>query len=105
MEYLTKLLSSILRETADKLDGGNSNLTQEQLMETIEILSKSDNTQVLSKVEACRFMNMSRSTFDANVRLGIIPEGKKQVGLKELTWKKLDLELAKYKIDNGEYSI
>ena len=105
MDSLIKLLSSELRKLADKLDAGNSNLTQEQLLESLELLSAGDKTQVLSKIEACKFMNMSRSTFDAYIKLGLIPEGKKQVGLKELTWKKLDLEITKIQIDNYKTDI
>lgn len=100
MDFLTKLLSSQLRNIADKLDAGNSNLSEEDLIKSLEILSQGDKTQVMSKEEACKLMRMSRSTFDSYVQLGLIPKGKKQVGLKELTWNKMELEIAKHEIES-----
>ena len=35
---------------------------------------------------------MSRATFDNLVREGVIPKGQKQVGFKELFWRKGDLK-------------
>lgn len=98
MDFLLKTLSDYLRQTADKIDAGHSKLTQDQLIQSLEILSQNDQTAILSKIEACKYMNMGRSTFDAWVSLGVIPKGRKQVGLKELTWTKLDLDIAKEEI-------
>ena len=99
MESLSNVLADHLEEMADKLRNGNTEIDKDTMLDVFEILSVGDKTQLLSKVEACKFMTMSRSTFDTYVRLGLIPEGKKQVGLKELTWNKLELEVAKEKID------
>lgn len=100
MVQLTKLLSSELRNIADKIDAGNSIESEDSLISALECLAQSDKTQIMSKVEACKYMNMSRATFDAYIIIGLIPKGRKQVGLKELTWTKLDLDIAKYKIES-----
>jgi len=46
---------------------------------------------VLSKDEACSYLNLSRSRFDDLVREGKIPKGKKRQGFKELIWYKDEL--------------
>lgn len=46
----------------------------------------------MSKYEACLYLNMSRSTFDSNVKQGVIPKGKKRLGFKEIYWLKSDLD-------------
>jgi hypothetical protein len=44
---------------------------------------------------------MSRSTFDTYIRNGYIPKGKKQLGFKELSWNKYDLDIANNKITSS----
>lgn len=99
---LEKLISSQLREMADKLDAGHSTIDEDILLKSLDLLSEGDKTQLLSKELACRYMNMSRSSFDSYVRMGFIPEGRKQVGLKELTWNKLQLDAARARIQQGK---
>lgn len=100
MESLSNILADYLEEIADKLRKGTSEIDKDTMLDCFEILSVGDKTSLMSKEEACKYMTMSRSTFDTYVRLGLIPKGRKQVGLKELTWNKLELEIAKDKIDN-----
>lgn len=52
----------------------------------------------LSKEEACRYLNLSRSTFDTYIRNGWIPKGEKRLGFKELSWLESDLDIACEKI-------
>ena len=78
------LLKSILINIIDRIDSGNSNLTEDELEETIDYLNKLTNTEnKLSKYQSCKYLNISRSTFDNYVKEGKIPEGKKQQGFKE----------------------
>jgi predicted site-specific integrase-resolvase len=44
-----------------------------------------DREKRLSKYEACRYLNVSRATFDNYVREGKLPRGKHEVGFKELS--------------------
>lgn len=99
MEQLIKMLADVLENTADKLRQGTSTISKDELLDIMDILSEGDKTQLLSKEKACRFMQMSRASFDSYIRMGFIPKGKKQAGLKELTWSLLDLEKAKIELD------
>lgn len=45
----------------------------------------------LNKVEAYRFLNMSRVTFDRKVKLGELPKGRKIAGWKEQMWSRSEL--------------
>lgn len=77
-----KLLVKLMRKTADELEVGNSNLSEEEQIELISMFCH----KALSKDEACSFMNLRRSRFDDLVRLGKIPRGRKLRGRKELVW-------------------
>ena len=75
------------------IDSGNSNISEEESIEVAEFLHKiSDRTERLSKYKACEYLNVSRATFDNYVRAGKLPKGKKDVGYKELSWSKKDLD-------------
>lgn len=96
---LKKVLSETLRSLAAQVEEGCADeMTSEDLMEAVRVLSALDSTSRLSKEEACNFMKMSRSLFDSWVQLGTIPKGEKKLGFKELSWKKGDLIIAKEKI-------
>ena len=90
-----KLVVKYLRDTADKIDCGNSELNETEAMDILRVIAH----ESLSKEQACAFLNdYSRSRFDDLVREGIIPKGKKVTGYKELRWYKDDLEIALYKM-------
>lgn len=62
-------------------------------MKLIESLSSmADKNKRLSKYEACRYLNMSRATFDNYVREGKLPRGVKEPCFKELSWSRKDLD-------------
>lgn len=86
--FLRKAVTKVLRETADKIDSGNSELSEEQAMDIMSILAH----EVLSKDSACSYLNLSRSRFDDLVREGVVPKGKKRRGFKELIWYKDELQ-------------
>lgn len=46
----------------------------------------------LSKYAACKYLNVSRATFDNYVREGKLPRGKHEIGFKELSWSKKELD-------------
>lgn len=79
-----------MRTAADRIDAGNCELTEEEAMEIMSVLSH----QALSKDEACVYTGYKRSRFDDMVRLGIFPKGKKRKGRKELLWYKDELDEA-----------
>ena len=85
--FLKRVVTKLLRETADKIDSGNCELNEEQAMDIMSVLGH----EVLSKDEACNYLNLSRSRFDDLVREGKIPKGKKRRGFKELIFYKDEL--------------
>ena len=86
--FLKRAVTKLLRETADKIDSGNCELNEEQAMDIMSVLSH----EVLSKDEACSYLNLSRSRFDDLVREGKIPKGRKRRGFKELIFYKDELD-------------
>jgi len=84
---LIKLISNALRETADKLDSGNSNLSEDEQCELLAMLTHT----ALSAEEVCSYLNISRATLTNYIRDGIVPKGRKLRGRKELIWFKDEL--------------
>lgn len=89
-ETLKKLIVKILHDTANKIDAGNCELTEEEASNIMSVLSH----KVLSKEQACNYMHLSRSRFDDLVRLGLIPRGHKRQGFKELIYYQDELDAA-----------
>lgn len=85
--FLRKYAVKILREAADKIDAGTCELYEDQVMDIASAIGH----QVLSKDEACSYLNLSRSRFDDLVREGKIPRGRKRRGFKELCFYKDEL--------------
>lgn len=91
---LIKLLTKILRETADKLDAGNSELTEEESMDILSVLTH----KVLSKEQACDFVGLKPSQFNLLMASNKLPKGKKRKGFKELVWYEDELRDALTKV-------
>lgn len=83
----------MLRSIADKIDDGSISSNPEETMQVMETLKGFvDKEKRLSKYESCRYLNVSRATFDNYVRAGKLPRGKHEAGFKELSWSKKDLD-------------
>ena len=82
MKTIKNLITKLLRETADRIDAGTCELSDEEASDIVKVLSH----RALSKEQACGYLNCSRATFDNAVRDGLIPKGKKRRGFKELVW-------------------
>ena len=90
---MLKIIRELLLKIVDDIDSGNSNITEDQGIEVIKHLRElTDKKERLSKYQACQYLNISRATFDNYVREGKLPKGKKQIGFKELSWQKKDLD-------------
>ena len=86
------LIRSLLQKCIDRIDAGNSNLSAEEEIEIIELLKNYTNKdRKFSKYQACKYLNISRATFDKYIREDKIPKGKKEAGFKELFWKESEL--------------
>lgn len=90
MLSLKSLVVKYLRDTADKIDAGNSKLTESEAMDIMRVIAH----ESLSKEQACRHLNIRRSRFDDLVREGKIPKGRKVVGYTGLVWYKDELDIA-----------
>lgn len=82
MSSLKKLIVKLLRETVDKIDADNTELTEEEAIEIMSVLAH----RAMSKEQACSYLNLSRSRFDDLVREGKLPKGRKRRGFKELVF-------------------
>lgn len=92
---MLSIIKSLLLKFADDIDAGNSNMTYEEQCKVLSMLSNIANKdQRMSKTAACDYLGMSRATFDNYVRMGLLPKGRKDEGFKELSWSKIDLDIA-----------
>lgn len=90
---MLKVIRELLLKIVDNIDVGNSNITTSEAIEIAKVLSSyTDKTVRLSKYQACKYLNMSRASFDSYVRSGKLPRGVKEQGFKELFWTKKDLD-------------
>lgn len=90
-DFISKCVSKTLREVADKIDSGNCELSEEQAIDIMSVVGH----EVLSKDQACSYLNLSRSRFDDLVREGKLPKGRKRRGFKELFFYKDELSVMK----------
>lgn len=89
---MINLIRSLLQKCIDRIDAGNSNISADEEIEIIELLKKyTDKDRKFSKYQACKYLNMSRATFDKYIREGKLPKGKKEAGFKELFYMESDL--------------
>ena len=99
-----QLVRDLLAKIIEDIDAGNSNISDDQYDSIIEQISFFSNANTkYSKYQACKFLGISRATFDNKVREGLIPPGRKQQGFKEIFWLKKDLE--EYKRSNEKLNV
>jgi len=89
MHAIKRMIAKLLREVADKIDAGTCELSEQEAIEIMGAVAH----RVLSKDQACEFLNLRRSRFDDLVREGRIPKGRKRKGFKELIWYEDELRL------------
>lgn len=90
---MLKVIKELLLKIVDNIDSGNSNICEEDCVKIIDTLRKyTDKETELSKYQACKYLNISRSKFDTLVVMGKLPKGKKKQGFKELIWIKKELD-------------
>lgn len=90
---MMNMLKRYLYKIIDDIDSGNSNITEEEVLQicaTLKELTHKD--ERMSKYKAYTYLNVSRATFDNYVTQGLLPKGKKEAGYKELSWYKKDLD-------------
>jgi predicted DNA-binding transcriptional regulator AlpA len=85
---LNKLLSFHFRDIADKLDAGNTNVTEEEAINILHSIAHI----ALTKEEVCDKFKISRATFDRYVTNGYIPKGIKVKHKTSLIWYQDEVE-------------
>lgn len=86
-------IKGLLLKIVNDIDSGNSNLEEDEMIRiarTMREIAYKDKR--LSKYSACKYLNVSRATFDNYVREGKLPRGKHEMGFKELSWSESDLD-------------
>ena len=90
---MLRIIRNLLVKIIDDIDAGNSNMTEDEAIKLIDTLKELiDKEKRLSKYAACRYLNISRATFDNYVREGKLPRGKHEIGFKELSRSRKDLD-------------
>lgn len=90
---MLQVIKRLLLQIIENIDTGNSNITDKEAENLIAALKQyTDKEQRLSKYQACRYLNVSRATFDNYIKDGKLPKGSKTAGWKELSWNKKDLD-------------
>ena len=90
---MIQVIKKLLLDIIQNIDSGNSNISEGEALEIVDSLKRfTDKEKRLSKYAACEYLNVSRATFDNYVREGKLPRGKHEIGFKELSWSKKDLD-------------
>ena len=98
MNPLIRIIRDLLLLFVNRIDNGDCNITEDEVGELITVMRKyTDKDERMSKYQACKYLHISRATFDNYVSYGWIPKGTHQQGFKELYWLKKDLDEFKRK--------
>lgn len=99
---MLKVIKELLLKIIDSIDAGNSNITEKEAFEIIDIIKHyTDTTQYYNRTQAAKYLNCSVQSFDLYRKEGKIPEGIKQVGgVRQWTKQQLDEYITKYKVNN-----
>jgi hypothetical protein len=89
-----QLVAKYMREVADKIEVGTSEISESEAIEILRIVAH----ESMSKAQACQYLNMQPNRFDEYVRANRLPKGRKKTGFKEKTWYKDELDIAVSKI-------
>lgn len=92
-----KTMLNVIRNQLSRIigdiDNGNCDLSEDEMQAVIDDLRRYlREERIMSKYEACRYLGISRATFDRKVREGELPKGRKMAGFKELAWRKTDID-------------
>ena len=99
---MLKVIRDLLLKIVDSIDAGNSNISEKEAFEIIDIIKRyTDTTQYYNRTQAAKYLNCSVQSFDLYRKEGKIPEGVKQVGgVRQWTKQQLDEYITKYRVNN-----
>lgn len=97
----------MIKSLLDDIDAGNSNMTEDEMEETIEFIKDiSNRDKYYSREGSAKYLNMSIQNFDLLRKKGEIPEGIKRAGITNFLWSKkvLDKYIEEHKVKkSNEY--
>lgn len=99
---MLKVIRDLLLKIVDSIDAGNSNISEKEAFEIIDIIKRyTDTTQYYNRTQAAKYLNCSVQSFDLYRKEGKISEGNKQAGgVRQWTKQQLDEYITKYKVNN-----
>ena len=99
---MLKVIRDLLLKIVDSIDAGNSNISEKEAFEIIDIIKRyTDTTQYYNRTQAAKYLNCSVQSFDLYRKEGKISEGIKQAGgIRQWTKQQLDEYITKYKVNN-----
>ena len=96
---MINIIRNLLLKIIENIDAGNSNITEKEAFEIIDMLKHyTDTTQYYNRTQAAKYLNCSVQSFDLYRKEGKIPEGTKQAGgVRQWTKRELDSFIDKNK--------
>ena len=91
--YITAL-RAVLAESLDRIDAGNSNISEEHANVLIDLIGTINKPKKrISKAFACEhILHINSNKFNYLLSKGIIPPGKHTLGFHELSWSIADFD-------------
>lgn len=72
-----KIIRDLLVRIVEEIDAGNSNFTEDELLIATKVLQELARKDMpMSKYEACKYLNISRATFDIHIERHVPFKGK-----------------------------
>lgn len=87
MNTIQMLLVSELKHIIKSIENGSCSMTDVEMLDLFENIAN----VWMNKEECCKYLNMSRATFDRKIKSGDIPQGIKKLGYNELVWSRKDI--------------
>lgn len=87
MNILKKLIINELKQLIQRFEQDDCEIDSQTATDILSVISH----QVLSKMQACDVLHISRSKFDKLINQGKLPPGRKIIGFNELIWYKDEL--------------
>lgn len=96
---MLRLIRELCLQVVDRIDAGNSNITEEEGIEAIKYLKTMMSTEKLyNRTQAAKYLHCSIQSFDLYRKEGKIPQGTKEAGgVMQWAKKQLDDFIARYK--------
>ena len=88
---MLQTIKLLLKQILNDIDAGNSNISESEQQELIELIQKITSKK-LSTIQAASYIGVCISTFENYIDKGLIHKGIKEQGVHGLFWYKYDLD-------------